>query len=1597
MARIITMLALFLALTAVRSYAIPHFSINPQCITPAVGDTITVFVEVDNFTNIASFQYSMNWNPAVMQFISVDLTGTVNLVDLSGGNFGTTQTSMGNLNVSWNNAQAVGTTLPNDSKIYRLRYKILTSATPVVSFSGNPTSIEVVNGSGNNESPTFAGLNPPGQCGTSAGFAIIADDTTGNTGDTICVSITAQDFDEIVSMQYSMHWNPAVLDYVGVMNYGLPDFSIANFNENNSSTLSMVWFDNATTGVTRPDGYILYRVCFRVIGAAGTSSTITFDGTPTVIEIANTSGVIPFQSDAGSVTVNSGGGNTDCPSNVFAIIFPDTCYTPGSVICVPVRVQNFNSIASMQFSMHWNASHFALTNVTGFNLPDLSTANFNLLDTVNGNLPFLWFDNLTTGITVPNGTSIFTLCFRAEGAVGSSSDVFVNGIPTPIEVVNGSGNPVTPCFQPGTFSISANCNTGSCSLTAAGVTTHVTCNGGTDGAVDLSVSGSATPTYSWTGPGGFTATTQDITGRPAGTYMVTVTAAGCTSTTASFTITEPSAITITSVINDVNCFGSSTGDINITVNGGPAGTNYTYLWSTNPVVTTQDLTNVSAGLYSVTVTSTTGSCTAVAANLLITQPGLPLTIGNANITPASCNTVCNGAIDINPTGGTGAYQYNWTGLPGNDDPQDRSNLCTGTYTVTVQDENGCTATGSYTVGLAVPASLSFTQTNITCNGLCNGSIDLTVNGATGTPSYSWSGAGTVPGSQDQFSLCAGAYSVTVTDGNGCTGVLAGITITQPQPLNVQGVTNPPTTGNNGSIDLTVTGGTPGYTYSWQIAPGIVQGQQDQSGLSSGTYFVTVSDINGCTNAQSYMLQGNTIIVGDTINVIPSGCPGEANGGIYIDVYGGVGQLQYQWFNIANPGNIINANQDIQGLLPGCYYVIITDALGQTISTQSEPICVTGSSSNLNINFIADPQTGPVSSGLNGNIFINVSGGTQPYVFSWSDLPGTPDPEDRLDIGPGLYCVTVGDTTGCFEELCVTVPYIPTALVVPASQVEVNDVTCFGDTDGSAILHIQGGDAPYSIYLGGDLIETNFQQTVLINGLGAGSYLFEVQDSNEQSVDVLVVIDEPAALSVPFVATNAQCICNGSIVLSPTGGTPSGGVYFYNWNDGATSKDRAGLCPGSSYSCTITDANGCSVSIGPVSIVDNSTPLILADVDLVNVVCESDDDGSIAVSLSGGVAPYTIIWMDDNGNPIGSGNEITGLSPGNYSVSIADGCPGGDIIQQFEISATTTLNLSNILVTPTSGVGIQDGAAQAVVTGGNPNYSYTWCGGTNGPNGTVSGLPAGPCTVTVTDEDGCVVQGEFFVPSGTGPIPDMVVNQHVSCYDACDGSATINLTGGVGPFSYDWEGGSTQKTANNLCAGVADVTVTDGNGNEYVFNVEITQPDPIFVNVIVTDASGANFSDGSAIAEVEGGTAPYTYLWNDKNQSTTPEVDSLTPGSNYALLIEDANGCSELIQNINVGPNILLSCFESSAVLTPNEDGKNDVFVVSCNNIYVIHLEIYNRWGQLVFTSNDYQDDWMGRDEDGDPLPEGGYYYIIEADSGNGIKQYKGAISLIREQ
>ncbi|MCC6413984.1 MAG: carboxypeptidase regulatory-like domain-containing protein, partial [Saprospiraceae bacterium] len=389
---------------------------------------------------------------------------------------------------------------------------------------------------------------------------------------------------------------------------------------------------------------------------------------------------------------------------------------------------------------------------------------------------------------------------------------------------------------------------------------------------------------------------------------------------------------LTTVVDNPNCFGSTDGSINLTVTGG-TGT-YTYDWSNDgpetPDNDPMDLVNIGAGNYSVTVTDQNG-CDDVT-SVVVNQPTVLVPI--TAVTNVSCNGGADGAIDLGISGGTPPYVYDWS----NDGPespdtdnQDLAGLTEGSYTVTITDINGCVTTTGATLSQPVAGlNLTASQMNVSCNTGANGSINLSVSGGTSPYTYDWSNDGEEDpdnDNQDISGLTAGLYSVTVTDANGCSDIL-NITITEPTPVQLSTAIMdvPCTSGNNGGIVLTVTGGTPGYTYDWSNdGPDSPDNDpKDLTNVPAGTYTVTVTDANLCTAQTSVTVDEPMSGLSLDIAVANVNCSGAFD----LTVGGGTPVYSYDWSN-DGPESPDNDAQDVTVTVAGTYTVTVTDANGCT--------------------------------------------------------------------------------------------------------------------------------------------------------------------------------------------------------------------------------------------------------------------------------------------------------------------------------------------------------------------------------------------------------------------------------------------------------------------------------------------------------------------------------------------------------------------------------------------------------------------------------------------------------------------------------------------
>ncbi|MFN4233283.1 MAG: T9SS type B sorting domain-containing protein [Bacteroidia bacterium] len=634
--------------------------------------------------------------------------------------------------------------------------------------------------------------------------------------------------------------------------------------------------------------------------------------------------------------------------------------------------------------------------------PSYTWVGFPLNQCLNGAIP-------VSNCVVPAGYVQF-----ATGATVTPTSNF------PIKVVSANGDSIVINSLSGIPSCSPQtCPTITINTT---VNNHVSCFGGNNGSATVSVTGGTAPyTYTWQ-PGNLSGATQNSLS--AGTYTVYVTHSGNCTDSATVVITQPSSAVnaVINTFNNTSCT-ANTGSATVSVSGGTAP--YTYSWSPSGG-NAATASGLGVGTYTVTVTDNNG-CQDTAMVNISTLNG-PV-ISNPQQTNVTCFGLSNGTASVTVSGGTAPYTYSWSPFGGN--AASASGLSAGTYTVTVTDNAGCSATQTFNI--TEPAALVATTNSVTpanC-GVSNGAASISVTGGTGTYTYSWSPSGGSAASAT--GLAAGTYVVTVTDQNGCQDTANVIITTIGGPtINVVTQNNVSCNGgSDGSITVSASGANPPYSYLWSPTGG---NASTANNLSAGTYTVTVTDSLGCVSVQTFTIsQPNPIVPNATTT--PANCATN-DGSITLNASGGTAPYTYSW----SPGG--STNSSISNLTGGVYTVTITDANNCTY-TGSVTVPVTGS---LNIDI--SPTTATI---IQGDSVQLIASGQSNYTYSWSPSLGLscnncPNPFASPNVTT-VYYVTVTDGSGCSgtDSILITVDikcgevFFPT--IFSPNNDGLNDVQC----------------------------------------------------------------------------------------------------------------------------------------------------------------------------------------------------------------------------------------------------------------------------------------------------------------------------------------------------------------------------------------------------------------------------------------------------------------------------------------------------------------------------------------------------------------------------
>jgi gliding motility-associated-like protein len=1114
-----------------------------------------------------------------------------------------------------------------------------------------------------------------------------------------------------------------------------------------------------------------------------------------------------------------------------------------------------------------------------------------------GTAPYTWAEWDSTGRTCQGGIVLGNLCFGgtwvatygwanfATGAtitppVGVDSFKVTDNAGTKIVVVNPASVP--PCVT--------------CAMVVSpGLQKNVSCFGGSNGTAYATVVGGTAPyTYTWSPA---VSTLDSAVNLAQGTYTVTVhDASGC-SCTASFTISQPIALSATNITVPASC-GGSNGKVVFTVSGGTPG--YTYVWSPN-TSSADSAVNLAAGTYHITITDSKG-CTFTSSASVGSSAGISVSPGvQKNV---SCFGGNNGSAYVTVTGGTAPYTYTWS--PAVSTLDSAINLVQGTYAVTVHDASGCTGTTSFTI--TQPTALS--NTNTTVPAACgNSSGRVLISTTGGAPGYTYIWSPNVSTVDSAINLTFGNYLITVTDANHCTATLSAnvgtvggesVSLSSEQDVSCNG-------GNNGKIYVIVTGGSLPYTYSWSPS---ISTTDTAVNLAQGTYAVTVHDANNCTSTISVVVnQPAAFVVTDVVT--PASCANN-NGKVIVNVSGATPAYTYTWSpNVSTVDSAVN-------LATGSYTVTVKDAhncttsitanvttttgVASSITSQKDVSCFGGNNGSVVIgatggvlpySYTWSPNVSTVDSATNltagtytltvkdanncsgvisititqpasalgvtystqpaycgnsnGKINITASGGTAGYIYIWS--PNVSINDSAINLGSGSYLVTVTDANHCTVSLPISVLPVAGPTV---SLLSKQDVSCNGGNNGKIYISAGSGSAPYS-YLWSPAVSINDSAT----NLSQGTYNVTVTDAHGCTSSLSVTVNQPAAISVSTTTVSADCgVGNGSATAVVTGST---GNLTFQWSAGSsiTAVD-SGLAAGS-YTVTVTDGNQCTgTGIGAVSNAGGPGASIASQ---DNVQCNGGNTGKIVLNITGGTLPYTYTWSPN----VSSVDSAINLIAGTYNVTVHD---ASNCIAVVSATITQPQPISATLQSVNADCGQNDGWAKIIVTGGTGTYIYNWSVAQT--TDSITALSGGTYYVTVTDSLGCTFTDSVVVGTNNGPAAPSTTAGGPLVF--CQGG-TVTLTSSAATGNT-WSTGATTQSIVVSVSGTYTVIQTVGSCSSSPSASVVVTVNPIPAAPTITASGSLSFCAGSSVTLTS--SSVIGNLWSN-NETGTSIVVSI-PGT-----------------------------------------------------------------------------------------------------------------------
>ena len=1113
-------------------------------------------------------------------------------------------------------------------------------------------------------------------------------------------------------------------------------------------------------------------------------------------------------------------------------------------------------------------------------------------------------DNSSTTYTVPIG--LRTNCY---GACDAMAIVSVIGGKEPYSYdwsIPSTNDTVLLCG--GTFDVTVTDARGCQSIATVDVlepdpivltftSTNIKCFGDSTGMVKVTATNGAGAPYTYLWDDGLHSTTAQVNSLPVGTYTVTVTDKNLCTKDSSITITQPALpLSVTYVVIPTNC-NTNTGSITLTPAGGTrftVGDPYKYTWSQYPLLVGNVANSLPVGNYQVTIKDTLG-CELDTTISMIDNGDMDITGFTMN-TPVSCNSACDGVIQVVFTGGNGSYTYNWSGPSLTGTAISLANVCgDSTYFITVTDDlTSCVADSSFVI--PQPDSLKLqilSQTDVLCFGDSTGKAKVTGTGGTGDYSYIW-----YTPTNDTLSIIDTASNlpfgytyIEVKDVKLCSHIDS-IYIDQPTLLTATKDSTATSCGvATGSATITPAGGTAPYTYLWDDV--LATTDSIAINLASGIYHVIVTDKNLCDLQESVTVIDNStmLVVLDSIHNVQ--CAGSSDGQAFITVSGAVEPIKFEWSND-------ETTEDAQLMLAGTHFVTVTDF---NLCSRVMEVTITQPDSLKTVQSVLNE---PLCFGTNtGSAVVTPNGGVIPYTYLWDDADEQTD-SIAINLFEGIYTVTVTDANGCDTTAMVT-------LTEPDSitfAFEFKQTNC-GDSIGQInIANILGGTSPYTV----DWASSDWNSNPLPDSIGTdtirnlwvANYVAIVTDGNGCSVRDSMNMTDTSKMSI-VLDSIAMVTCNGgnngAILVHGINGKEQ---YTYLWdNVGADSDSLLNDVTAGIYSVKVTDAGQCqrdtAFTITEPSEIQNQW--VFTD----SIVCHGQTTASLYALIAGGVPPYEYEWVNSSDELKSKDSSLINVGPDWYYLTVTDnnGCMYDDSIQIFEPSELI-VNINDFgptNCTDSTGwakVTIEDRLDQAdhLYT-----YSYNWYLASEPSTfiegqttDSISKLWVDSYIVEVTDNLGCLDSDTIMIQDTSGLEFVIETISLPTCLSINNGVAAVHtIVNGTAPFDLVWKFGTdtigTTDTTRVLPVGTTNVFVIDVMGCRAVKTVTMADDSVLAIKLSVNNNTNLMNCTGYAeISEIKGGVKPYSFIWTDEEGNILETEQSFISAKCeglYYLTIKDA--------------------------------------------------------------------------------------------------------------